>query len=97
MHLEPHEFRVCVNIDLRHQSLSRRRYSSRSVPSGEERGETAVFAGYAEMPREISSYFKYIFQKIKYPKSTLRQILAARPISPEDVEAFWFERSFSKS
>ena len=27
--------------------LSRRRSSSRNVPSGEERGETLVFAGYA--------------------------------------------------
>ena len=27
-------------------SLSRRRSSSRNVPSGEERGETDVFAGY---------------------------------------------------
>ena len=27
-------------------SLSRRRSSSRNVPNGEERGETAVFAGY---------------------------------------------------
>ena len=37
-----------VNIDLRHQyrflSLSRRRSSAQNVPSGEERGETDVFA-----------------------------------------------------
>ena len=29
-------------------SLSRRRSSARNVPSGEERGETDVFAGYLE-------------------------------------------------
>ena len=33
-------------ITLEFLSLSRRRSSSRNVPSGEERGETAVFAGY---------------------------------------------------
>ena len=33
-------------IGMEFLSLSRRRSSSRNVPSGEERGETAVFAGY---------------------------------------------------
>ena len=48
--LEPHNYRIYyVNIDLRHSMeflpLSRRRFSERNVPSGEERGETDVFAG----------------------------------------------------
>ena len=34
-------------------SLSRRRSSVRNVPSGEERGETDVFAGYRSTQREI--------------------------------------------
>ena len=33
-------------ISMEFLSLSRRRYSSRNVLSGEERGETATFAGY---------------------------------------------------
>ena len=33
-------------ISMEFLSLSRRRYSTRNVLSGEERGETAVFAGY---------------------------------------------------
>ena len=42
MHSEPHDYRIYyVNTDLRHEyeflSLSRRRSSSRDVPSGEER------------------------------------------------------------
>ena len=50
--LEPHDYQIhYVNIDLCRQyglflSLSCRRSSSRNVPSGEERGETDVFAGY---------------------------------------------------
>ena len=48
---EPHDYWIYyVNIDLRHQYgisvLSRRRSSARNVHSGEERGETDVFAGY---------------------------------------------------
>ena len=51
LYLEPHDNRIhYVNIDLRYQygimSLSRRRSSSRNVPSGEERGETDIFEGY---------------------------------------------------
>ena len=50
LHLEPHDYRIYyVNIDLRHQYgisvAESRTFSSRNVPSGEERGETAVFAG----------------------------------------------------
>ena len=33
-------------ISMEFLSLSRRRFSARNVPSGEERGETDVFAGY---------------------------------------------------
>ena len=33
-------------ISMEFLSLSRRRSSARNVPSGEERGETDVFAGY---------------------------------------------------
>ena len=37
--------RFCV-ISMEFMSLSRRRSFARNVPSGEERGETNVFAGY---------------------------------------------------
>ena len=39
--------------------LSRRRFSARNVPSGEERGETDVFAGY-----DILGFFKLKTQEI---------------------------------
>ena len=43
--VEPHDYRIYyVNIDF--LLLSRRRSSTRDVPSGEERGETADFARY---------------------------------------------------
>ena len=50
LYLETHDYRnYFVKIDLRHQygisAVSRRRSSARNVPSGEERGETDVFAG----------------------------------------------------
>ena len=35
-------------------SLSRRRYSARNVPSGEERGETDVFAGYKRLSWKLN-------------------------------------------
>ena len=51
LYLEPHDYRIYyVNIDcvisMEFLPLSRRRSSARNVPSGEERGETDVFAGY---------------------------------------------------
>ena len=39
---------ICV-ISMEFLPLSRRRSSSRNVPTGEERGETDVFAGYITM------------------------------------------------
>ena len=51
LHLEPHDFRIYyVNIDLRQLygisvADSQTFLASRNVPSGEERGETDVFAG----------------------------------------------------
>ena len=44
-------------ISMEFLSLSRRRSSARNVPSGEERGETDVFAGYwdASSPSNIPS------------------------------------------
>ena len=51
-----HDYRIYyVNndyvISLEFLSLSRRRSSSRNVPSGQERGETAAFAGYLSLNR----------------------------------------------
>ena len=41
-------------------SLSRRRSSARNVPSGEERGETDVFAGYKLKKRYLDGISRYL-------------------------------------
>ena len=46
---------------MKFMSLSRRRSSSRNVPSGEERGETDVFAGY----KELSSFLLETIRELK--------------------------------
>ena len=52
-------------------SLSRRRSSSRNVPSGEERGETAVFAG------ELKGNSKTHFQNVLNPLGAQNNDLSA--------------------
>ena len=41
-------------ISMEFLSLSRRRSSARNVPSGEERGETDVFAGYQKLSLKLT-------------------------------------------
>ena len=46
-HLEVHDYRIYyVNIDLRHHYGVSLAEAQTSLPSGKERGETAVFAGW---------------------------------------------------
>ena len=61
--------------------LSRRRSSARNVPSGEERGETDVFAGYAKwrykicicsvILREFEAFRKFKGYSVIFPKSLI--------------------------
>ena len=59
--MEPHDYRMYyVNIDLHHEyGIS----SMRNIPSGEERGETDVFAGYVQVAYE-RQFFQFFGEQI---------------------------------